>query len=464
MRALLFKYWERLNSSFWFLPGLMAFAAVVLSFVMVAIDRTVTDRWLRSLGWAYTGGAEGASAVLQTIAGSMITIAGVVFSLTLVALSLASSQFGPRLLRNFMRDTTNQLVLGTFVATFLYCLLVLLHIRRPGEGGFVPSLSVSFGVVCALASLAVLIYFIHHVSISIQADEIIARVSQELFNGIDELFPEQIGEGDRKGSECNEYRSSPDSLPLCFTQFKQDLRAVKSTGDGYLQMVDAESLLNVAREHEIVLRIEYRPGNYVVRDNPLVTIWPAQRYSDDLVITINTAFVLGNQRTTGQDVEFGIEQLLEVAARALSPGVNDPFTAIACVDRLGSALSRLAGRTIPSGCRYDPAGVMRVWALPTTFAQLAESAFGQFRQYARLNTAVTLRLLDTVAVVARATRRQEDRAALQRQADMLIRGARSSLPEEEDRHEAEQRYRFASQRLGAGENAPADEAEETTAV
>ena len=157
MRAQFLKYWERLRSSFWFLPTLMAAAAVGLSFLTVALDQSVTQKWLRSVDWVYNGGTEGASAVLQTIAGSMITIAGVVFSLTLVALSLASSQFGPRLLRNFMRDTTNQLVLGTFIATFLYCLLVLRTIRREEGSLFVPHLSVTLGKVFALASLWVLI-------------------------------------------------------------------------------------------------------------------------------------------------------------------------------------------------------------------------------------------------------------------------------------------------------------------
>ena len=458
MRARLFKYWERISSGFWFLPTLMAFAAVTLPFITVAIDRAATDRWLSNLGWAYTGGAEGASAVLQTIAGSMITIAGVVFSLTLVALSLASSQFGPRLLRNFMRDTANQVVLGTFVATFLYCLLVLLHIRHPGDGAFVPSLSVTLGVVFALASLWVLIYYIHHVSVSIQADEIIARVSRELYDGIDHLFPAQLGTG---GPDADADQGVPaltasaDSLPACFTQFEPDLQAVRSSGDGYLQMIDTESLLNLACTHDVVLRIEHRPGAYVLRDSPLLTVWPAQRCSEALADAVNGVFVLGNQRTSGQDIEFVIEQLVEVAARALSPGVNDPFTAIACVDRLGSALHRLARRSVPSACRRDPEGVLRVWAPATTFAHLVDAAFNQIRQYARSNAAVTLRLLETIAAVAPATRCREQRAALQRQADMLRRGARDGLPEEEDRREAEQRYQTASQRLAAGDDADA---------
>jgi uncharacterized membrane protein len=195
MQVNIVKYWDRIRSSFWFIPIIMAVGAVTLAFVTVAFDSRVTDWLRRTLGWTFVDGAAGASSVMGTIAGSMISIAGVVFSMTLVALSLASSQFGSRMLRNFMRDTTTQVVLGTFVATFLYCLLVLRTIRRVEEVLFVPHLSVLLGVVLAVVSVGVLIYFIHHVSVSLQANEIVTRVSRELIEGIDRVFPEQIGRG-----------------------------------------------------------------------------------------------------------------------------------------------------------------------------------------------------------------------------------------------------------------------------
>ncbi|NDP40395.1 MAG: DUF2254 domain-containing protein, partial [Rhodoferax sp.] len=193
MKTLLLKYWDRLRSSLWFVPAVMAWLAVALAFGAVELDKAVDEDWLQRLSWSYSGGAEGASLPLGTVAGSMIAIAGTVFSMTLVALSLASSQLGPRLLRNFMRDTANQVVLGTFVATFVYCLLVLRTIRRADEVTFVPHLSVSIGVLLAMVSIGVLIYFIHHVSVSIQADEVVARVGRELEDGIDRLFPGHLG-------------------------------------------------------------------------------------------------------------------------------------------------------------------------------------------------------------------------------------------------------------------------------
>ncbi len=428
----LLKYWDHIRTSFWFLPTLMALAAAGLAFGMVSLDHSVSQEWLDGLKWVYTGGPAGASAVLQTIAGSMITIAGVVFSLTLVALTLASSQFGPRLLRNFMGDTTNQVVLGTFVATFLYCLLVIRTIRRAEETPFVPQLAVTLGVVFALASLWVLIYFIHHVAVSIQADAIIGRVSTDLHEGIDRLFPEHIGEAsDEVG---------PGEAPAEPPAFAREALSIPSAADGYLQLIDASSLMGLAREHNLVLRVERRPGQYVIRGSPLVRVWPEDRVTPRVAERVNAAFVLGGQRTPKQDLEFAVHQLVEIAARALSPGINDPFTAVSCVDRLGSGLTRLARRRAPSPYRVDDDGLLRVIAPSVTFPQILDAAWTQIRQYARESAAVTNRLMETMVPVAAATHREEDRAALRRQADIILRGARAGLPEQEDVRAVEERY------------------------
>jgi len=436
VKAQWLKYWGLLRSSFWFLPSLMAGGAVGLSFATVALDEVVSDEWLRALGWAYRGGAEGAGLVLGTIAGSMITIAGVVFSMTLVALSLASSQLGPRLLRNFMRDTTNQVVLGTFVATFVYCLLVLRTIRRAEEIAFVPHLSVTIGVLTALVSLGVFIYFIHHVSVSIQANEVVARVGKELVEGIDRLFPTQIGQGQLRPS----FEALDPKIPEAFAR---EARPIGADADGYLQLIDADALMTLATQEDVLIRLERRPGQYVVAGRPLVMVWPGDRVSGELAVRVNAMLALDNQRTSAQDVEFAIHQLVEIAVRALSPGINDPFTAVACVDRLGSALFRLAQRDMPSPYRFDDKDRLRVVAAPVAFPGIVDAAFHQIRQYSRSSAAVTIRLLETIAVVAVAAHRPQDRAALRRHADMIIRGAREGLPEREDREEAEVRHSTA---------------------
>ncbi len=440
MRAQVLKTWDRVRSSFWFLPAVMAGGAMVLAFATIAVDGLVSDWLTLNWGWTFTGGAEGASSLLGTIAGSMITIAGVVFSMTLVALSLASSQLGPRLLRNFMRDTTTQMVLGTFVATFLYCLLVLRTIRRPDEIAFVPQLSVTLGVLLAVASVGVLIYFIHHMSVSIQANEIVAQVGTELIEGIERLFPEKIGRG------APRIPTEPPDAGFLDT-FGREARPVVSAKDGYLQFVDGDALMTLAMQENVVIRLERRPGHYLIAARPLALVWPGIRVTGELKDRINSAFVLGNQRTTVQDIEFAVNQLVEIAIRALSPGVNDPFTAITCVDHLGSALCRLAQRDMPSPYRHDSQDQLRLITPVFTFPDVTDAAFNQIRQYGRTSTAVAIRLLETIAEVAKSVHRTEDRAALLRHARMIARGARGGLLEDEDRQEVEERFQSTNQLL-----------------
>lgn len=429
-----------LQSSFWFIPALMASGAMLLATVTVSLDTLLTDWLALNLGLIFTGGAEGASSLLGTIAGSMITIAGVVFSMTLVALSLASSQLGPRLLRSFMRDSTTQMVLGTFVATFLYCLLVLRTVRRADETIFAPHLSVSLGVLFAVVSVGVLIFFIHHVSVSIQANEIVARVGRDLVAGMQRLFPENIGQG-------APLRPTEPADAEFIQRFEREARPVESAGDGYLQFIDGDALMNLAMQEDVVIRLQRRPGHYVVALSPLALVWPEDKVNDSLAERINAAFALGNQRTTGQDIEFAVNQLVEIAVRALSPGVNDPFTAIACVDHLGSALSRLAQREMPSAYRYDSEEQLRIISPVFSFSNVSDAAFNQIRQYGRNSAALTIRLLETLAVIAQSVNRPEDRAALLRHARMISRGADESLSEAEDRREVAERFKSVNHAL-----------------
>jgi uncharacterized membrane protein len=432
MKTKLIKGWDYLRSSFWFLPSVMVTAAAALAFGAVAFDEHITLQSLKAWGWVYSGGAEGASAVLQTIASSMVAITGVVFSMTLVALTLASSQYGPRLLRNFMRDTSNQAVLGVFISTFLYCLLVLRSIRRADEIVFVPHVAVTLGLVFAGASICVLIYFIHHVAVSIQVDEIVARVGSELQEGIVRLFPREIGVGQP---------SSP--APPLPDSFATSVSWVTAATDNYVQLVDADTLLALAEGNDAVFRVERPPGAYVSKGTRLLAVWPSERLTDEFAAQLRGTFVLGNQRTPTQDIAFPLHELVEIALRALSPGINDPFTALTCIDRLGSALIGLAGREMPSPARLDAHQKLRLVVPVPSFRELVDQSFDQIRQSARSNHAVSLRLLETLAAIGASTELVDCQAALQRQADMIIGAARETLPELEDRHSTEIRYRSA---------------------
>ena len=240
--------WDRLRTSFWFLPTIMAIAAVALSFGLVQLDAALGPDAVRRLGWLYEFGPEGARAVLSAIASSMMTVAGLTFSITMLTLQLASSQFGPRLLRSFMRDRGNQLVLGTFTSTFLYCLLVLRTVRGTEGASFVPHLSVAFGVLLAALSLAVLIYFIHHVATGIRIETVLAELGKETQAAIDRLFPEQVGQEPSAPGMERKYRSVVE-------EFGSQVSLIRVKESGYVQRVDDDALMRIATESDLVIRV-----------------------------------------------------------------------------------------------------------------------------------------------------------------------------------------------------------------
>jgi uncharacterized membrane protein len=433
------KLWDSLHSSYWFVPTLMALMAIALAFGMLSLDRAAKSDPIESFGWIYTGGPDGARTLLSAVASSMITVAGTAFSITIVALTLASSQFGPRLMRNFMQDTGNQVVLGTFIGTFIYCLLVLRTVRGDDYNVFVPQISVTIGMVLAIASIGVLIYFIHHVSTSMQASHIIRDVGRELDNAIDRLFPQKIGQG----KSASKQRSVAE-IPAGFEKEAAPILAKES---GYLQAIDDERLMKIATSKDLLLRLKYRPGKFIVEGSELVMIWPGERVNKKLAQHLNQAFIFGEQRTEQQDVEFPINQLVEIAARAISPGINDPFTAIQCINQLSAGLCRLAERDFPSPYRYDNDNNLRAIANPVTFAELIDAAFNQIRQYSKSDVAVRIRLLEAIALIATHTRNQKDRAALLRHAQMIERSSREEVSEELDRKDIEERYLAAVKAL-----------------
>ena len=305
MNSTIRYYWEALRTSYWFIPAVLGISAIALSLVTVGIDHLIQQQTTWQVSWTYSGGPEGARAVLATIAGSMITVAGVVFSITIVALSLASAQFGPRLLRNFIRDRKNQFVLGTFTATFLYCLLVLRTVRGTDQEQFVPGVSVSIGILLAVTNLGVLIYFIHHVAISIQATSVIQVVSEELRETIDRLWPEELG------------NESVQVAPPQEIQFLLDeATTVRARSSGYVDAIQDATIMKIAKEHNLIVKLDYRPGHFAVQHTPLAWAWPAQHVDEEVTRQLAHSFIMAAHRTPFQDVEFAIDQLVEVAVRA----------------------------------------------------------------------------------------------------------------------------------------------------
>lgn len=419
----------------------MVLLAIALSFITIWIDHSQEATIVARIDWAYSIGPSGSRAILSAIAGSMVSVATTAFSITIVALQLASSQFGPRLLRNFMQDMGNQIVLGTFISTFVYSLMVLRTINGVEKYEFVPHLAVSIGLGLAIASVGVLIYFIHHTASSIQVNWVIKQVGDDLDGAIDRLFPERIGRNTSKHLE----EESLAAIPADFDRLAYSIKTVTS---GYIQAINDNQLMQIATENNLLVRVQQRPGRFVVKGSELVQVFPEEKINKKLIAQINDAFVLGSQRTEQQDVEFPIDQLVEIAIRALSPGINDPFTAIRCIDQLSAALCHLAQKEIPSPYRYDDHNQLRIIAEPISFTDATDAAFNQIRQYGKSSVAVTMRLLEAIAAIAAFTHRIPDRTTLQRHADMIERGSQEGIAEELDYKNVQERYLTAVKAIG----------------
>lgn len=475
-RVALLKWWEDIRSSYWFIPTLMAVGAIALSIGAVFVDSRIGADWLEAVPWLYENRPAGARDLLSTIAGSMITVAGVTFSITIAAVAYAASQFGPRLLTNFMGDRGNQVTLGVFIATFLYCLLVLRTIRDGSEvaagtpldateaaahTAFVPHSAILVALALAVLSVGVLIYFIHHVPQSIHVSNVIAAVGRDLIEGIDRAFPEAdasreegstaSGPGpreaaDRDTAEGNEadpvytddadpaYTDEADPAPA-------DAVLIDARRTGYVQRIDDDGPAEIAEEHDLVVRLVVRPGDFVRAGQPLVYAWPADGVTEDTADRLRGAFAFGDRRTHAQDIVFLVNELAEISSRALSQGVNDPFTASACVDWLGAAGVRLAERPTPELRRLGPSGQVRLFLRPLTFRDFLAEGFGRIRPYAASDVNACLHQLASLAGMAAQVPEGDCRLAVLEEARALAADAHRRLEGAGDRRRVAARLR-----------------------
>jgi uncharacterized membrane protein len=426
------KAWDKLRTGYWFLPTAMATASVGLAYGMGAADRALGGA---RLWWGLApSGPEDAREVLSTCASCVVTFAGVAFSITVVALALAASQLGSKVLRTFMRDLGNQAVLGAFVASYIYSLLVLRTTRGRdgGEDAVVPALSVTLALVLTTASVGMLVYFLHHVATMIQVEHVVSEVASDLRETIERLYSEEA------------------DVPSAPTWSAPGPPALVATPrEGYLQMVDAEAVLEAAAAGDFAVRILRRPGDFVPGGEVLAEAWPADRLTPAAARDIRSAFSIGRYRTIVQDVEFGIDQLIQIAIRALSPGINDTLTAISCMNWLEAALRTLARRKAPPAELRDARGLARVAVRRASPGEIADAAFHPLRRASRSNAAATHRLLGVLAGVGQVCLDPDLRSALRRHADLVGREAEAGLLSDEDRIEAGRRYQTTVAALGA---------------
>jgi uncharacterized membrane protein len=393
-------------------------------------------------GWVSAGGADAARQGLIGLAAAVITVAGVVFSVTILALQLASQQFGPRMLRNFIRDLGTQASLGAFVATFVYAMLALASVGQLAHGEFVPHLSVTVALGLTLADLGVLIYFINHVAKSIQLTSVVSGIARDFRSTLEDLLADAAAV--RSPSDTIEQR-----LSGVRTRLEREGASVPATGSGFLQAVGHDRLVRIAASTDAIIALSKRPGQFIVEGQPLAMVWPPDAAAA-VAEALARAHIVGPNRTLTQDLALPVDQLVEVAIRALSPAVNDTFTALTCIDWLGDCLCRAARAPLPDGIYRAPDGVVRLVDPVITFERLLKGSYDKIRQAGRGMPAVLIRQLDNLRRVSDAGATSHSDIIAQ-QAAMILRACEESVPEESDRRDVQLAYAALVSELRLGE-------------
>ena len=421
--------WRRevLLTNLWVVPAIEVVAAAVLFAITYALDFAAYDGKFALPGWTISGSPDAARQILTAIAAAIITVVGVVFSIVIVALTLTSTQFGPRMLRNFIRDRGTQVTLGTFVGTFVYAVLALGSIGQGGHGTFVPHISITVTLVLMVVDLAVLIYFLNHVATQIQLPQVIAGIAGDLAEAIDAQAGDAApGADDRQAAQVISQMAGPGG-------------AVNAPRSGYLQFIHHRTLVQIAAEEGAVVYLRYRPGHFLVQGHPYATVWPPGAAAK-VARELSSSHVIGPYRTLAQDVSFGIDQLVEIGIRALSAAVNDTFTALTCIDWIGDSLCKVTGRWQPTRIHADADGAVRVITTEISYERLVQRSFEKVRQAGRGMPAVLIRQLDALEKIMERSTTEDQRAVLLGQAEMIERSSQQSVPEAADRADVRRRY------------------------
>jgi uncharacterized membrane protein len=421
---------EALRTNLWVVPVAETVAVVALFVVTYSVDRLAYDGVIHLPSWVISGTSDVARVLLATVAAAIITVVGIVFSITIVALTLASTQFGPRMLRNFVRDPGTQLALGTFVASFCYAMIALVSVGGGPHGDFVPHLSITVTLVLTLFDVAVLIYFLNHIATMIQLPVVIANIATTLVSEVTAM---------QNADACPAGTARGPSHEELLRRLAEDGAPIRTPRSGYLQVIRHDILVNIATKADAVVQLPYRPGHFMVADQVIARVWPPEA-AEAVAERLALGHVAGAYRTLPQDVSFGFDQLVEIALRALSPAVNDTFTGMTCVDWIADCLCRIAPLWHPQRIRRDADGNIRVIAFQPDFDRLVERTFDTIRQAAVGMPAIMIRQLDAIAKVIEQVSDRKRRTALIRQAEAIQRSNLATVTDPADRDDVTQRY------------------------
>lgn len=418
---------EKLRASAWTTPAIYVFFAIIFANLGLFLDRHYLAIVFEHFDFLKIASVADARALVGTIATSMLAVAGVSFSSIMVTMTLASQQFGPRILRNFLKDSTSQRTLGVLIGTFVYCLLIMRGIRSYDGVTFVPQFSTLMAVAFAIISLGVFIHFIHHILNDIQAESVVADAYRGLEETIHNQFPEP-------GSGETEHPTLPTDT---------ESWSVIANMTGYVQAIDYTALATTAKAHDALLVLETRPGAFISDHKSIVKVIDGPSFenaSQEFIKKIQSSFLAGPVRTPEQDYEHGVRQLVEVALRSLSPGVNDPFTAMDALDYLGAALQEAFQRPLPESAFRDDDGNLRLLTKPSSHTALVEAAFNQIRQSSVEKCDVSCRLLEVLTAIAQTAKTEEQQEALLQQAVLVNQNTIPTLLNDFDRESITVRF------------------------
>ena len=426
----LLTLWYAMRSSLWALPLAMVIAAAGLAYATLTVH---LDLGGRSVWFLFSGSGEEAPQFLASLMTAMITMATLAISITMVVLTLAAQQLGPRLIRNFMRNRRTQASLGLFIGTVVYLVLVLRNVY--GERTGVPNLAVTGGTLLVLICVITLLLFVHHLARSIVADNIIDDVGRELDGNIARLLPEKDDE-EQASPPKQEGKEKP----------------VQLAHGGYVQAIDYQSIANAAAEADAFVALTLRAGHHAITGDIAATVTPAGHASDALCQAIRVGVVVGAERTTVQDLEFSVRQMVEVALRALSPGINDVYTALAVINRLTLSMRNMMARGAPQSVWCDAEGTPRVTGLVSTFDGVTDAAFNQIRQSSFGKPAVLIHLADKIGQLLQQAG-DEHRPALEMHLKLVLAAGRRTIEDDADLQVLEARARDARKETGASAEA-----------
>lgn len=433
----------RLRADLWRVPLFLCLATLLLFVITVRVDTAAARGELTLPRWLSVGNADDARAILGAMLGAVSTVLALIFSVALLVLSMAVSQFGPRILYRFVRNGVTQVTIGLFLATFVHTLLTLVVTHEQADRQFVPQLTIMCSVLLVVISFGFLVVFSHRTAMAIQTQNVVANIVADLHKALAERAAAV-----RLHSVLRRKPDDVAAIEALRARCASEAGVVRAWRTGFVQEVDLTTVLAAADGADAVVHALHRPGQFVLADAPLCQVLPATR-ATDVTPGLRSAIRIGPHRTLKQDFEFGIAQLVEIALRALSPAINDTFTGLTCIDWLGDAVRTIHVSAAPGGALLGATGTIRLLWSPPRFERIVKGAFDQIRQAGAGNPAVRIRLLQTFARLAAQVEDPPSRAPLLGQVEAVWETASHEALASSDRGDIEAAYRAARQALGA---------------